>query len=159
MSDATRDQDGKALYRQGLRSVFAGWPPPFVDPRNPVPEVSCNHAGFGAIRLIPCRQILENRIPVDVGPFCDAVERLCGLHILTFRFMTGRHGTLHGITLPRSWLISLSRSLPLLDKNTSYIPHFVNDTIGLLRRIDNQELDQHGPRLGPLYTSAYIARL
>jgi len=73
--------------------------------------------------------------------------------------MTGR-GTLHGVTLPRSWFISFSRSLPLLDKNTSYMPRFVNDTIELLRRIDNQELNQlHGSRLNPLYTSVYIARM
>ena len=110
------------------------------------------------------------RIPVNVGPFCDAMERLCGLYILAHRFTTGR-GTLHGITLPRSWFISLSRSLPLLDKDTSHIPHFVNDTIELLRRIDlqrelynpqtadSQQFKHNGLRLTPLYASVHIARM
>ncbi|KAF9647525.1 hypothetical protein BDM02DRAFT_3187952 [Thelephora ganbajun] len=122
---------------------------------------------LGALYL---RQILVNRIPVDIGPFCDAVERLCGLHILAYRFMTGR-GTLHGVTLPRSWFIGLFRSLPPLGKHTSHIPHFVNDTIELLRRIDlqrehynpqifdNQQFKHNGSRLIPLYASVYIARI
>ena len=108
--------------------------------------------------LYECRQILVNGIFVDIGPFCDAVERLCGLHILAYRFMTGR-GILHGVTLPRSWFIGLSRSLPLLDKNTSYIPHFVNDTIELLRLIGGPQFKHNGSRLTPLYASVYIARM
>ena len=111
-----------------------------------------------------------NRLPVEVGVFCDAVERLCGSVILTYRFMMGR-GTLHDVTLPRSWLIGLSRSLPLLDKNTDYIPHFVNDTIELLRRIDSQrefnnpqtadsqQFRLNGSRLAPLSASVYITRM
>jgi len=107
---------------------------------------------------------------VNIGPFCDAVERLCGLHILSYRFTTGR-GTLHGVTLPRSWFIGLSRSLPLLNKNTSYIWNFVNATIELLRRIDlqrerynpqtpdNQQFKHNGSRLTPLYASVHIARM
>ena len=99
-----------------------------------------------------------NRIPVDVGPFCDAVERLCGSFILSYRFTTER-GTLHDVTLPRSWFIGLSRSLPILDKNTTYIPHFVNDAIEVLQRIDNQRLDHYGSRLPPLNAAVYTARM
>ena len=110
-----------------------------------------------------------NNIPVDVGPFCDAVERLCGFHILAYRF-TRERGTLHGVTLPRSWFISLLRSCPVLDKNTNYIPHFVNDTIELLRRIDlqrethnphtdNQQFKLNGLKLTPVYAAMYIARM
>ena len=98
------------------------------------------------------------RIPVNMGPFCDVVERLCGSLILSYRFTTGR-GTLHGATLPRSWLIALSRSLPLLDKNIDYTTHFVNYTIELLRRIDNRQFDHHGSRPAPLYESMYITRM
>ena len=110
-----------------------------------------------------------NRVTTDIGLFCDTVERLCGLHILGYRFTTGR--TLHGVTLPRSWLVSLFRSRPFLDKDTRYIPHFVNDTIELLRRIDMQRelydrqlIDTHqfkhnGSRLTPIYASVYIARM
>ena len=111
-----------------------------------------------------------NRIPVDLGPFCDTMERLCGLHILAHRFATGR-GTLHIVTLPRSWFMSLLRSRPNLDKNKSYIPHFVNDTIELLRRIDlqreqhnpqgadNHQFKHNGSRLNPMNASIYIARM
>ena len=111
-----------------------------------------------------------NRIPADLGPFCDAVERLCGLHILVHRFTTG-HGTLHGVTLPRSWFLSLLRSRPIMDKNGSQIIHFVNDTIELLRRVDSQreryspqavddyQFKNSGSSLGSLYASVYIARM
>ena len=107
---------------------------------------------------------------MDIGPFCDAVERLCGSFILAHRFMTAR-GILHNVTLPRSWFINLSRSLPLLNKNTNHIPHFVNDTIELLRRIDlqrelynpqtadSQQFKHSGSRLTPLYASVYITRM
>ena len=107
---------------------------------------------------------------MDVGPFCDAVERLCGSLILAYRFKMGR-GALHGVTLPRSWFIGLSRSLPLLDKDTSHTPRFVKDTIEFLRRIDSQrelynpqtadthQLKHNGLRLTPLYASVYIARM
>ena len=91
--------------------------------------------------MLPClrafRQILANRVVAEIGPFCDAVERLCGSYIAAHRFKMGR-GTLHDVTLPRSWLIGLSSSFKALDKNTSYLPHFVNDTIMLLRRLDSQ---------------------
>ena len=112
-----------------------------------------------------------NNVPVDVGPFCDTVERLCGSLILAHRFTIGR-GTLHGVTLPRSWFINCSRrSLFHLGKDTSYIPHFVNDTIEFIRRIDlqrehynpqtadNQQFKHNGLRLTPLYASVHIARM
>lgn len=84
--------------------------------------------------------------------------------------MTGRN-TLHGVTLPRSWFIGLSRSLLVLDKDTSCIPRFVNDAIELLKRIDlqrephapqttdGQQFRHNGSRLTPLYASAYIVRM
>jgi len=120
--------------------------------------------------LRACRQILVNHIPVDAGHFCDAVERLCGSFILSYRFMM-EGGALHGITLPRSWFISLLRSSPPLNKDTSFIPHFVNDTIELLRRIDlqrehhrprgidDQQFKDNGSSLNPLHASACIARM
>lgn len=95
---------------------------------------------------------------MDIGTFCDAVERLCGSFILAYRFTT-EHGTLHGVTLPRSWFIRLSHSLHLLDKKMDYIPHFVNDTIEFLRRIDTQQFNHRGSRLSPHSTSVYIARM
>jgi len=107
---------------------------------------------------------------VEVGPFCDAVERLCGSFIVAHRLAT-RRGPLHNVTLPRSWFISLSRSLPTLDKKTNYLPRFVNDTIDLLRRLDYQrehsksqisdshQFKHNESSLGALYASMYIARM
>ena len=40
MPHAARTYDRKTLHRQGLRSVFAGWPPPFFDSWDLVPEAS-----------------------------------------------------------------------------------------------------------------------
>lgn len=111
-----------------------------------------------SFELYDCRRILMNEIPADVGSFCDAVERLCGLYILAYRFMVGR-GVLHDVTLPRSWFIGLSRSLPLLDKNTAYLPHFVNDMVELLQRIGGPQFKHNGSRLNPLYASVYITRM
>ena len=111
-----------------------------------------------------------NHVPVDLGHYCDAVERLCGSIILSYRFMMGR-GVLHGVTLPRSWFVNLFRPFSPLDKNTTWIPHFVNDTTELLRRVDLQrehykprpidaeQFKHNGSRLTPLYASAYIARM
>ena len=118
---------------------------------------------------------MVNRITVEVGPFCDAVERLCGLFIMAHRF-SPESSSLHDVTLPRSWFISLSRSLPALDKNIKGLRYFVNDVIELLRRLnrrldvqheppnsqatlDNRHFTYNGSSLGPLYASIYIARM
>lgn len=109
---------------------------------------------------------------MNIGPFCDALERLCGLHILAHRF-TMDGGTLHGITLPYSWFIGLLRPRLVLDKNKSYIPHLVNDAIELLQRIDSEREDLSPQAfdncqfkyngftlaLSPLYASVYISRM
>ena len=162
---------GEALHCQRLRSAFAGWPPSFVDFRGHVFQVSAVLAVSSIPRFIHVhRQILVNCITVDLGPLCDTVERLCGLHILAHRFATGP-GTLHGVTLPRSWFINLLRPRPDLNKNRSYIPHLVNDAIELLRKIDlqredydpqakdNHQFKHNGSRLSPLWASVYISRM
>lgn len=88
-------------------------------------------------RLCAFRQVLVQRIPVEVGPFCDAVERLCGLLILACRF-NAQQGSLHDVVMPRSWLVGLFRSLQALNKNTFYLNLFVENTIEFLRRLNSQ---------------------
>ena len=121
-----------------------------------------------------CRHIVVNRIPVEVGPFCDAVERLCGLFIMAHRVTTGQR-TLHDVILPRSWFINLSRLLPALDKNIIYLRRFATDLTELLRHFnrrldlqrehpspqttDNHQFIHNGSSLGPLYASMYIPRM
>ena len=88
-------------------------------------------------RLYASRQVLTKRIPVEVGPFCDAVEKLCGLFILASRFKAQK-GSLHNVVIPYSWLIGSSRLLQTLNKDTTYLDRFVDDTVELLRRLDWQ---------------------
>jgi hypothetical protein len=48
---------------------------------------------------------VEKEIPIDIGTLCKFFERLCGLLILS---MTDAHKhSVHGVTLPRSWIIEL----------------------------------------------------
>ena len=168
---STGIRNEESLHRLGLHHFLTWRSSPFVDSWNLIFEVgivatqSSEH-----FDLYACRQILMNRVPVDVGHYCDAVERLCGSLILSYR-STMEFGILHGITLPRSWFINLLHSSPPLDKNISYIPHFVNDMIELLRRIDSQrehygslsvgdqQFKYNGSRLSPMCASAYIARM
>lgn len=171
MPHSTGIRNEESLHRLGLHHFLTWRSSSFVDSWNLIFEVgivatqSSEH-----FDLYACRQILMNRVPVDVGHYCDAVERLCGSLILSYRSTT-EFGILHGITLPRSWFINLLHSSPPLDKNISYIPHFVNDTIELLRRIDSQrehygslsvgdqQFKYNGSRLSPMCASAYIARM
>jgi len=163
--------DERSLHCKGFCPVFARRPSSFVDSWDFVSEV---RAAVARDSKTPClhtsRQILMNHVPVEIGPFCDAIERLCCSFIIAHRFIVG-HGSLHGVTLPRSWFISLARSPTLLDKNTSYLPNFVNSTFELLRRIDfqrevynpratdNHQFKHYGSSLGPLYASVCITRM
>ena len=74
---------------------------------------------------------------MEVGPFCDAVEKPCGLFILAYRF-NAQQGSLHDVILPRSWFIGLSRFLQALDKNTSYLRRFVEIAVEFLQRLNSQ---------------------
>jgi hypothetical protein len=47
-------------------------------------------------------QVMEAKIPVEIGVFCSFIERICGSLIVYNRYR--RTGSLHGVTLPRSWL-------------------------------------------------------
>jgi hypothetical protein len=48
---------------------------------------------------------VQNEIPVDLGTLCKFFERLCGLLVLSRT--DARKRNLHGVTLPRSWIIEL----------------------------------------------------
>ena len=45
---------------------------------------------------------MEAKIPVEIGVFCSFIERICGSLIVYNRYR--RIESLHGVTLPRSWL-------------------------------------------------------
>ncbi|KAF8816728.1 hypothetical protein BYT27DRAFT_7237858 [Phlegmacium glaucopus] len=48
------------------------------------------------------RQVMEAKIPVEIGVFCSFIERICASLIVCNMYR--RTGSLHGVTLPRSWL-------------------------------------------------------
>jgi hypothetical protein len=59
--------------------------------------------------------------------------------IFAHRFTTDGVVSYTALPYPVAGLSSLSTShIPVLDKDRSYLPHFVNDMVELLRRIDSQ---------------------
>ncbi|TBU23105.1 hypothetical protein BD311DRAFT_674657 [Dichomitus squalens] len=49
--------------------------------------------------------ILENRVPIDIGVLCDFMDHLCGSLLAASRLRAT--GNLHGLMLPKSWLLRL----------------------------------------------------
>jgi hypothetical protein len=49
------------------------------------------------------RYLVRERIPIDLAVLCNIVERLFGLVIMTEKY----RGNLHGVILPRSWVLTL----------------------------------------------------
>ena len=64
-------------------------------------------------------QVMEAKIPVEIGVFCSFIEHICGSLIVYDRYQ--RTGSLHGVTLPRSWLKLILDTFQYTDseKNTS----------------------------------------
>ena len=65
-------------------------------------------------------QVMEAKIPVEIGVFCNFIERICGSLIVYNRYR--RTGNLHGVTLPRSWLkiiLETFQSAEASEKDTS----------------------------------------
>ncbi|THH16781.1 hypothetical protein EW146_g3907 [Bondarzewia mesenterica] len=52
--------------------------------------------------------IVGRRFPIHIGVICQLLDRLCGLFVLAHNF---RGTSLHGVTLPRAWLIDLWKDL------------------------------------------------
>jgi hypothetical protein len=55
--------------------------------------------------VVPIRYLVQERLPVDLAVLCTIVERLFGLAIMVAR--TRRLGSLHGVLLPRTWILAL----------------------------------------------------
>ena len=68
--------------------------------------------------LIPIySQVMEAKIPVEIGVFCSFIERICGSIIVYNRYQ--RTGSLHGVTLPRSWLKVILDTFQSVEKDSS----------------------------------------
>jgi hypothetical protein len=46
-------------------------------------------------------------LPINASLFCDFIEKLCGSLVVSRRLQ--QTSTLHDVTLPRSWLLTLSQ--------------------------------------------------
>ena len=63
-------------------------------------------------------QVMEAKIPVEISIFCSFIERICGSLIVYDRCQ--RTGSLHGVTLPRSWLKVILDTFQSTEKDTSH---------------------------------------
>ena len=45
---------------------------------------------------------MTTKVPIDIGVLCDLMDNLCASMIVTIRL---RSGTLHDVTMPKSWLL------------------------------------------------------
>jgi hypothetical protein len=60
------------------------------------------------------RYLVRERIPIDLAVLCNIVERLFGLAIMTEKY----RGNLHGVLLPRSWVLSLWKDFVTFKERT-----------------------------------------
>ena len=60
---------------------------------------------------------MEAKIPVEIGIFCSFIERICGSLIVYNKYR--RSGSLHGVTLPLSWLKVILDTFQSTEKDTS----------------------------------------
>ena len=60
---------------------------------------------------------MEAKIPVEIGIFCSFIERICGSLIVYNRYQ--RTGSLHNVTLPRSWLKVILDTFQSAEKDAS----------------------------------------
>ena len=77
----------------------------------------------------PFRHILDNKIPVEVTILCRFLELVVGSFVMAWSF---NKGSLHGVTLPRSWILENVRKLDKVQDKDAH-PHFAFTTAGLFR--------------------------
>jgi hypothetical protein len=60
------------------------------------------------------RYLVRERIPIDLAVLCNIMERLFGLAIMTDK----SRGNLHGVVLPRSWVLALWKDFVTFKERT-----------------------------------------
>ncbi|KAI0030327.1 hypothetical protein K488DRAFT_87856 [Vararia minispora EC-137] len=77
------------------------------------------------------RIVVERRLPLNYGLFCDFADRLTGTFILTRSYAFA--GSLHNVTLPRTWFVNLLpeflRFVHRNTANTSLLCHTLNKAL------------------------------
>ena len=78
--------------------------------------------------------VLVSRLSLDAVVLCETLDSLCAMLVIASSLQ--KRGTLHEITLPRSWLL---RVIPMADKlrskETNLIELYVVPMAGLLEQI------------------------
>ena len=87
-------------------------------------------------------QVMEAKIPVEIGVFCSFIERICGSLIVYNRYQ--RTGSLHGVTLPRSWLKVILDTFQSTEKDTSRFWLLLQPLEELLRTLYYNNSSNHG---------------
>ncbi|KAM5542264.1 hypothetical protein V8D89_004137 [Ganoderma adspersum] len=98
--------------------------------------------------------ILQKKVPIDIGVLCNFMDHLCGALIMASRIRTT--GTLHDVTLPKSWISRLSPAIEALRKqDTQLVKMYKAQIIQLLEPIytgqdlghllfEGRDLSSHG---------------
>ncbi|KAI0369977.1 hypothetical protein BV20DRAFT_330785 [Pilatotrama ljubarskyi] len=80
--------------------------------------------------------ILCTRLAVDIGVLCDFMDHLCGSLIIAARLGSGGTGTLHDVTLPRSWIMSAVNGMSgLQNKSTQRAVEYTRHLKDLLLQV------------------------
>ncbi|EDR08129.1 uncharacterized protein LACBIDRAFT_294434 [Laccaria bicolor S238N-H82] len=114
------------------------------------------------------KQIMQNRLPVEIGVLCTYIEHLCTLAIVANRVQGT--GGLHDVTLPCSWLSKALANFSLgeaADKTINFwlFPPILGDFIKYIYTAIGSEHLLFGPELRPLtkeelpIRNMFIARL
>ncbi|GBE78672.1 predicted protein [Sparassis crispa] len=103
-----------------------------------VPEIvgflADTHPASLSMGILFANHILEKRVPVDISVLCDFLDHLCGLLVISTRYQ--QTGTLHEVTLPRSWLMSLARGFKRHgERQTNLLSLYIKPMADLLEQI------------------------
>lgn len=79
--------------------------------------------------------MLEKQVPIDISLLCDIMDHLCGSMILAIRIQS-QEGSLHDVTLPKSWLVRLLPKLENLRSKDRQLSRLYKNNMGdLLEQI------------------------
>ncbi|RXW12996.1 hypothetical protein EST38_g12858 [Candolleomyces aberdarensis] len=131
--------DGNArndLMKAPLLGVFVGKPSyyRFKGAVYVVPELyhcmRAAHHSFISAGILFFQQILDGRVPIEINVLCHLIEFLVGSVILArVRF------NLHGVTLPRSWFLTLLRQVVVRRPDTMLLDRLMLSMQALLQHL------------------------
>lgn len=101
------------------------------------------------------RHVLIRKIPVEITVLCRLLELLAGSIIMASAFK--RKGSLHGVTLPRSWILENVQKLHRVqnkDASVSFVWKILTPLRDLLERVySSTDADTGESNIGKLHCS------